>query len=113
MKRPDVGGEDLCGRPPITYEQQPTQYREPHPPAQEAPKAGPVCTNGRDCLAPTAPVLVRVLRDERQPMCDLCYLHLETNLGKMMRGESTGTPYTGPERIAKPRLAADWVEDCL
>jgi hypothetical protein len=82
-------------------------------PAQEAPKAAPVCTNGRDCKTPSAPVLERVLRDEMQPMCDRCYLEVERNLERLMMFESTGKPYAGPERLPRPQLAADWVEDCL
>jgi hypothetical protein len=77
-------------------------------PAPKAPMAASVCTNGRDCLSPKAPVLVRVLRDERQPMCDRCYLALEVDLGMAMRANAkTGTPYTGPERLHRPALARD------
>lgn len=65
----------------------------------------PVCTNGSDCKTPTALVLERVLTQERQWMCDGCYFKVEQYIGRSMAFETTGTPYDGPERLPRPRMA--------
>jgi hypothetical protein len=74
------------------------------PAEQPKPAKGPVCTNGSDCPTPTAHVLERVLREERQFMCDRCYLLGESFL---MGGNSTRVLRDPaiPGRIATPPMA--------
>lgn len=78
---------------------------------------GPHTTDGKCPVHVTAGIPVSGFVDcacAKCSMCDLCYLDLETALGKMMRGESTGKPYDGPARIDR-RLARDegLESDCL
>lgn len=87
------------------------------PPAPEAPKAiGPVdqprCTwsHVSACAGPIE--LRHVSQGLLSPQMRWCEGHyLESE--RRAFGGGTGTPYTGPERLPRPQLAADWVEDCL
>jgi hypothetical protein len=42
-------------------------------------------------------------------VCEGCYLNME-NAGKWLH--STGTPYTGPERLERPKLAHSYGVEC-
>ena len=103
---------------------QPTQYREPHQPAQEAAKAEPRprCEN-RDCATPYQNVaqrwcanytsIGRKLPAELELSCEPCHLLDEKEFAELT--PSGGRPYAGPARLPRPRLAHSLgVEDpCL
>lgn len=67
------------------------------PPAQEAPKAAPVCGS---CGKSRATVAMRFVAEvgAQYPWCEPCYLGVEMQYSART-ANATGTPYKGPERL--------------
>ena len=79
------------------------------PPAWEAPKV-PVCMwHERHKCNP--PVRERVVKVGAISLCDWAMHQNEKLIAR--KTEGSGTTYTGPERLPNPRLAVDYVDDCL
>lgn len=86
----------------------PTQIAAPQP----APAKGPAFLDCQRCHIRDASVLVRVTRLGRAGLCAICAHAEEERVWELTMFESSGTPYTGPERIARPKLAHSYgVED--
>lgn len=85
------------------------------PPVPEAPKAiGPVCRlKGIEPHVCDGAVATRIMRGLPVGLyCEQAYRTREASITQLTRN-TTGTPYAGPERIAKPKLAVDWIWDTL
>jgi hypothetical protein len=82
-------------------------HAEPCGPAEQPKPAakGPVCSVKLYPHNDAAPVIMRTWskRLGPTPTCEPCFLSLEETAFKATVG--TGKPYTGPERLPRPRLA--------
>lgn len=58
-----------------------------------------------ECDKPAPNVLMRVTREARELLCDICMTRKEEQVHDLMMFESTGAPYKGTERLPRPRLA--------
>ena len=78
----------------------------PKPEPAKAPKCGWSGANH------TSAVLLRVARTgEAVTVCDGCWLSNEAVIADNVGGGIA--PYTGPERLPRPQLAADYIDDTL
>jgi hypothetical protein len=57
-------------------------------------------------------ILLRWLKGWSPAICDAHYLMTEAGVAENMQVESTGTPYTGPERLERPKLAHSYGVEC-
>jgi hypothetical protein len=80
--------------------------------AKPAPQPAPAkCI---DCGPTTSPLTMRIVgKRPALSWCDPCYLNYERTLSVLSPAQS-GTPYTGPERLERPKLAhsSTWADEC-
>ena len=75
------------------------------PAPQPAPAKGPVFLDCQGCHVRDVSVVARVTRLGRAGLCVSCAHSEEERVCALMAFERSGTPYTGPARLERPKLA--------